>query len=62
MQNIYKKAYLETKGLVERLDSIDQSPENYWSKTLPDIKKKIQELPLNEEQKLLGGEYDEGEE
>lgn len=57
-----QKAYLETKGLVERLDSIDQSPENYWSKTLPDIKKKIQELPLNEEQKLLGGEYDEGEE
>jgi len=49
--------YLETKGLVERLDLIDPSPENYWSKTLPDIEKKIQDLPYNEE-KLLGGECD----
>ena len=56
-----QKTYLETKGLVERLDSIDPSPENYWSKTLPDIEKKIQALPFNEEQKLLGGEED-GEE
>ena len=56
-----QKAYLETKGLVERLDLIDPSPENYWSKTLPDIEKKIQVLPFNEEHKLLGGEED-GEE
>jgi hypothetical protein len=56
-----QKAYLETKGLVERLDLIDPSPENYWSKTLPDIEKKIQALPFNEEHKLLGGEED-GEE
>jgi len=50
-----QKTYLETEGLIERLDLIDPSPENYWSKTLPDIKKKIQALPFNEEQKLLGG-------
>jgi len=56
-----QKTYLETKGLVERLDLIDPSPENYWSKTLPEIEKKIQALPFNEEQKLLGGEED-GEE
>ncbi|QAT40673.1 hypothetical protein [Clostridium sp. JN-9] len=53
-----QKTYLETKGLVERLDLIDPSPKNYWSKTLPDIEKKIQALPFNEEQKLLGGEHD----
>ena len=37
-----EKAYLSTKGLVERLDLIDPAPENYWTKTLPDIRKKIQ--------------------
>lgn len=56
-----QKTYLENKGLVERLDLIDPSPENYWSKTLPDIEKKIQALPFNEEHKLLGGKED-GEE
>jgi hypothetical protein len=50
-----QKTYLSTKGLVERLDLIDPSPENYWSKTLPDIKKKIQALPCNENIKLIGG-------
>ena len=50
-----QKTYLGNKGLVERLDLIDPSPENYWSKTLPEIEKKIQALPYNEEQKLLGG-------
>lgn len=53
-----QKTYLETEGLVERLDLIDPSPENYWSKTLPDIDKKIQALPFNIEHKLLGGEED----
>ena len=52
-----QKTYLETEGLVERLDLIDPSPENYWSKTLPDIEKNIRALPYNEE-KLLGGGYD----
>ena len=51
-----QKTYLRTKGLVQRLDSIDPSPENYWSKTLPEIERKIKELPFNEEQKLLGDE------
>ena len=36
-----EKAYLSTKGLVERLDLIDPAPENYWTKALPDIRKKI---------------------
>ena len=26
---------------------IDPSPENYWSKTLPDIEKRIKALPCN---------------
>lgn len=51
-----KKTYLTTEGLVERLDVIDPSTENYWTKTLPDIEKKIQGLPCNMEQNLLGGE------
>ena len=42
-----KKTYLEAPGFVERLDMIDPSPENYWSKTLPDIERRIQELPCN---------------
>lgn len=53
-----QNTYLETKGLVERLDLIDPSPENYWSKTLPNIEKKIRALPYNQEQILLGGERD----
>ncbi|MEN8908054.1 MAG: hypothetical protein ABF289_19040 [Clostridiales bacterium] len=53
-----QKTYLETRGLVERLDLIDPSPENYWSKVLPDIGKRIQTLTFNEEQKLLGDKYD----
>ena len=54
-----EKSYLGTKGFVERLDSIDPSPENYWTKTLPDIKKKIQALPCVEKVTLLGGNDDE---
>lgn len=55
-----QKAYLSTDGLVQRLDSIDPAPENYWSKTLPDINKKIQALPYAENVSLLKGE-DDGE-
>ncbi|MEG1470751.1 MAG: hypothetical protein RSC31_08920 [Anaerovoracaceae bacterium] len=33
-------AYFSTDGLVQRLDLIDPAPENYWSKTLPNIKEK----------------------
>lgn len=56
-----EKSYLCTKGLVERLDLIDPAPENYWTKTLPDIKKKIQALPCVEEVALLKGGNDNGE-
>lgn len=56
-----EKAYLSTTGLVERLDLIDSAPENYWSKTLPDIKRKIQALPCVEEVALLEGGIKDGE-
>lgn len=56
-----EKAYLSTVGLVERLDLIDPAPENYWSKTLPDIKRKIQALPCVEEAVLLEGVIKDGE-
>lgn len=49
-----QKAYLEADGFLERLDSMDPSPKEYWTKTLPDIEKKIQALPFVAEQKLLG--------
>ena len=55
-----QKAYLSTDGLVQRLDLIDPAPENYWSKTLPDINKKIQALPCVENVSVLEGE-DDGE-
>ena len=55
-----EKAYLSTKGLVERLDLIDPAPENYWTKALPDIRKKIQALPCVEEIQLLEGDDEDG--
>lgn len=55
-----EKAYLSTKGLVERLDLIDPAPENYWTKALPDIRKKIQALPCVEEMQLLEGDDEDG--
>lgn len=55
-----EKAYLSTKGLVERLDLIDPAPENYWTKALPDIRKKIQALPCVEEMQLFGGDDEDG--
>lgn len=51
-----QQTYLSKKGLVERLDLIDPSPENYWSKALPDIEQKIQALPCVKNQELLEGE------
>lgn len=57
-----QKAYLTTDGLVQRLDSVDPSPENYWSKTLPDIKQKIQALPWGKTESLSEGEEGDGEE
>lgn len=56
-----QKTYLAVPGLVERLDLIDPSPENYWSRTLPDIEKRIQALPYNQEQNLIEeGAEDDG--
>ena len=56
-----QKTYLAVPGLVERLDLIDPSPENYWSRTLPDIEKRIQALPCNQEQNLIEeGAEDDG--
>lgn len=43
--NYIEKAYLESKGFVKRLDLLDPSPENYWSRTLPELKKNIISLP-----------------
>lgn len=56
-----EKSYLSTKGLVERLDLIDPSPENYWTNTLPDIKKKILALPCFEKIALFERNNDDGE-
>lgn len=49
-----KDAYLSSPRLVERLDLMDPSPENYWSGTLPDIEKNIIALPSKEDTKLIG--------
>lgn len=48
-----ENSYLSTEGLVQRLDLIDPSPENYWSKTLPEIHKKILSLPCVENVPML---------
>lgn len=53
-----QKTYLESKGFVERLDMIDPSPENYWSRTLPAIEQSIQSLPCNNNLSLAGGNED----
>lgn len=58
-----QKTYLEAPGLVERLDLIDPSPENYWSRTLPDIERRIQALPCSREQNQIEeGAEEDGEE
>ena len=51
--NFIEDTYLSVPELVERLDLIDPSPENYWSKTLPDISKKVQALPYVPEPKQI---------
>ena len=50
------RAYLCDSKLVERLDQIDPSPEMYWSKTLSEIKQKIQALPCAGDFRLLEGD------
>ena len=53
-----EKTYLEPKELLQRLDMIDPSPENYWTKTLPNIQEKIMALPCNTDPKCLEGAKD----
>ena len=48
-----ENTYISVPGLVQRLDMIDPSPENYWSKTLPDIGEKIKALPCVSDIKQL---------
>lgn len=48
-----ENTYVSVPGLVQRLDMIDPSPENYWSKTLPDIGEKIKALPSVSDTRLL---------
>ena len=40
-----KDTYTSSPSLLDRLDMVDPSPVNYWTKLLPDIEKKIQKLP-----------------
>lgn len=54
-----RDTYLTTKGLVERLDLIDPSPKEYWTKTLPDIEKRIESLPYYDDSNLIGENKDE---
>lgn len=54
-----KKTYLETDGFVQRLDLIDKSPTEYWTKTLPDIQRKIESFSCIQEQLLIGDEKHE---
>ena len=48
-----QKTYLDSEGFVERLDMIDPSPENYWTRELPEIEKRILALPCNNQAPLL---------
>lgn len=43
-----ESTYISTEGLLARLDSIDPSPQNYWSNNLPSIKEKIRALPCSQ--------------
>ena len=50
--------YLSDMKFVQRLDLLDPATENYWSTNLPVIKEKIQALPCNSENKLIGENTD----
>ena len=53
-----QNTFFDTQGFVERLDSVDPSPENYWSKSLPEIKEEILSLPCSSGCKYLGEKKD----
>ena len=48
-----EETYVSVPGLVQRLDLIDKSPENYWANMLPSISEKIKALPKYEEVKTV---------
>ena len=56
-----QKAYLDDENFVQRLDMIDSSTELHWSKTLSEIKQRIQALPYNANSLQLGESNDETE-
>lgn len=56
--NYINTTYLSMPDFVERLDLIDSSPTNYWSKTLPEIQRKIKALPCNFNKELIGETID----
>ena len=47
------KTYLSTEGLLDRLDMIDPSKENYWSNVLPQISRRIQMLPCDQHDEYI---------
>ena len=47
------ETYLSQEKLVERLDMLDPSPDNYWSQALPLIDEKIKALPYYDQTYLL---------
>lgn len=48
-----ENTYMSKPEILQRLDMIDPSPKPYWSKTLPNISKRIQALPDVAETRLL---------
>lgn len=50
--------YLSDMKFVQRLDLLDPATENYWSTNLPVIKEKIQTLPCNGENIMIGENAD----
>lgn len=54
-----KKTYLDSPNLVARLDSIDPSPKQYWSKMLPSICEKVNALTQDSDKDLLEDKKDE---
>ena len=58
------RLFLEEAGLtkvevLDRLDLIDPSPENYWTKSFPVIKETVSKLTTENRPLLLGGNYGE---
>ena len=48
-----RTTYLDLPGFVQRLDMLDRSTKPYWSETIPDITKKIDALPCNEDNNYI---------